>query len=43
VLIPWAEIDPDAQVVGRGAVGDLIEDLDADQHVRRLAAAGGAE
>jgi len=42
-LIPWAEVDSGAQVVGRGSVVDLIEDLGADQHVRRLAASGGIE
>ena len=43
VLIPWAEIDPDAQVVGRGAVADLIAALDDDQQVHRIAPGGGLE
>jgi 2-amino-4-hydroxy-6-hydroxymethyldihydropteridine diphosphokinase len=43
VLIPWAEIDRDAQVIGHGAVVDLIDVLAADQHVRRLSATGGLE
>jgi 2-amino-4-hydroxy-6-hydroxymethyldihydropteridine diphosphokinase len=43
VLIPWAEVDSGAQVVGRGAVVDLIEGLDTAQHVRRLDANGGIE
>lgn len=43
VLIPWVEIDSDAQVVGRGAVVDLIKELDTDQHVRRLDVQGGIQ
>jgi 7,8-dihydro-6-hydroxymethylpterin-pyrophosphokinase len=27
VLLPWQEIDPDAEIVGRGKVSDLIARL----------------
>jgi 2-amino-4-hydroxy-6-hydroxymethyldihydropteridine diphosphokinase len=35
VLIPWHEIDGQAQVPGHGYVADLIRDLDTDGVVRR--------
>ncbi|GAA1994699.1 2-amino-4-hydroxy-6-hydroxymethyldihydropteridine diphosphokinase [Nocardiopsis rhodophaea] len=34
VLRPWSDIDPDAVVVGRGAVGDLLGEV-ADQELWR--------
>lgn len=34
VLRPWADIDPDATIPGRGAVRDLLANV-ADQAVRR--------
>ncbi|MEJ7629378.1 MAG: 2-amino-4-hydroxy-6-hydroxymethyldihydropteridine diphosphokinase [Nocardioidaceae bacterium] len=35
VLVPWLEIDPHAQLPGRGKVADLLEDLDTSGVVRR--------
>ena len=35
VLVPWYEIDPTAEVTGKGAVGDLLA---ASGHLRRRAA-----
>ena len=29
VLVPWLAVDPDAEIVGRGRVQDLLERLDA--------------
>lgn len=34
VLRPWADIDPDAEITGRGAVRDLLAGV-ADQELRR--------
>lgn len=34
VLRPWADIDPDAEIAGRGAVRDLLAGV-ADQELRR--------
>ena len=28
VLVPWLEVDPDAHIVGRGSVADLVGQLD---------------
>ena len=28
VLVPWLEVDPQARVAGRGAVADLLDDVD---------------
>jgi 2-amino-4-hydroxy-6-hydroxymethyldihydropteridine diphosphokinase len=35
VLVPWAEIDPDGRVPGRGSVKDLLSGLDTGGVVRR--------
>ena len=34
MLRPWADIDPDAEITGRGAVRDLLAGV-ADQELRR--------
>jgi 2-amino-4-hydroxy-6-hydroxymethyldihydropteridine diphosphokinase len=28
VLVPWLEVDPQARIAGRGAVADLLDDVD---------------
>lgn len=35
VLVPWHEIDPGAQIPGRGMVADLLADLDTSRVVAR--------
>jgi 2-amino-4-hydroxy-6-hydroxymethyldihydropteridine diphosphokinase len=35
VLVPWAEVDPDAVIPGAGRVGDLVARLDPGADVRR--------
>jgi 2-amino-4-hydroxy-6-hydroxymethyldihydropteridine diphosphokinase len=35
VLVPWYEIDPTAEVAGKGAVGDLLAAADTSGVVRR--------
>jgi 2-amino-4-hydroxy-6-hydroxymethyldihydropteridine diphosphokinase len=35
VLVPWAEVDPDAVIVGVGRVGDLVAQVDGADGVRR--------
>lgn len=35
VLIPWLEIDPNAELEGHGPIADLVEDIDTDGVVRR--------
>jgi 2-amino-4-hydroxy-6-hydroxymethyldihydropteridine diphosphokinase len=35
VLVPWYEVDPTAEIVGKGAIGDLLADADASGVVRR--------
>ena len=35
VLVPWYEIDPTAEIVGKGAIGDLLSKADASGVVRR--------
>ena len=35
VLVPWLEVDPDAQLVGRGRVADLVAALDTSGVRRR--------
>lgn len=34
VLIPWREVEPTAELIGRGPICELIEQLPADQYVR---------
>ena len=40
VLVPWLEVDPNARLVGRGAVSELIQSLDTSG-VRRLESTKG--
>ena len=35
VLVPWYEVDPTAEIVGKGAIGDLVVKADASGVVRR--------
>jgi 2-amino-4-hydroxy-6-hydroxymethyldihydropteridine diphosphokinase len=35
VLVPWYEVDPTAQIVGKGAIADLLVKADASGVVRR--------
>jgi 2-amino-4-hydroxy-6-hydroxymethyldihydropteridine diphosphokinase len=35
VLVPWYEVDPTAEIVGKGAIGDLLVKADASGVVRR--------
>jgi 2-amino-4-hydroxy-6-hydroxymethyldihydropteridine diphosphokinase len=35
VLVPWYEVDPTAEIVGKGAIGDLLSRADASGVVRR--------
>jgi 2-amino-4-hydroxy-6-hydroxymethyldihydropteridine diphosphokinase len=35
VLVPWYEVDPTAEIAGKGAVGDLLGKADASGVVRR--------
>jgi 2-amino-4-hydroxy-6-hydroxymethyldihydropteridine diphosphokinase len=35
VLVPWYEVDPTAEITGRGAIGDLLSQADASGVVRR--------
>jgi 2-amino-4-hydroxy-6-hydroxymethyldihydropteridine diphosphokinase len=35
VLVPWYEVDPTAEIVGKGAIGDLLTKADATGVVRR--------
>ena len=35
VLVPWYEVDPTAEIVGKGAIGDLLSNADASGVVRR--------
>jgi 2-amino-4-hydroxy-6-hydroxymethyldihydropteridine diphosphokinase len=35
VLVPWYEVDPTAEIVGKGAIGDLLSKADASGVVRR--------
>jgi len=35
VLVPWYEVDPTAEIVGKGAIGDLLVNADASGVVRR--------
>jgi 2-amino-4-hydroxy-6-hydroxymethyldihydropteridine diphosphokinase len=35
VLVPWYEIDPTAELQGRGAIGDLVDGVDVSGVVRR--------
>jgi len=34
-LVPWYEVDPTGEIVGKGAIGDLLADADASGVVRR--------
>jgi 2-amino-4-hydroxy-6-hydroxymethyldihydropteridine diphosphokinase len=36
VLVPWHEIDPRAQIPGKGKIADLLEGLDTSVVVRRV-------
>src|SRR4030095_10170371 len=35
VLVPWYEVDPTAEIIGKGAIGDLLSQADASGVVRR--------
>lgn len=35
VLVPWLDIDPDAEIAGHGRVAELVEDLDTAGVTRR--------
>jgi len=35
VLVPWYEVDPTAEIAGKGAIGDLLSKADASGVVRR--------
>ena len=35
VLVPWYEVDPTAEITGKGAIGDLVSKADASGVVRR--------
>ena len=35
VLVPWYEVDPTGEIVGKGAIGDLLGKADASGVVRR--------
>jgi 2-amino-4-hydroxy-6-hydroxymethyldihydropteridine diphosphokinase len=35
VLVPWYEVDPTAEIAGKGAIGDLLSNADASGVVRR--------
>jgi 2-amino-4-hydroxy-6-hydroxymethyldihydropteridine diphosphokinase len=35
VLVPWYEVDPTAEIAGKGAIGDLLSMADASGVVRR--------
>jgi 2-amino-4-hydroxy-6-hydroxymethyldihydropteridine diphosphokinase len=35
VLMPWYEVDPTAEITGKGAIGDLLSQADASGVVRR--------
>lgn len=35
VLVPWMDIDPDAELEGHGAIADLVDDLDVSTVTRR--------
>jgi 2-amino-4-hydroxy-6-hydroxymethyldihydropteridine diphosphokinase len=35
VLVPWYEVDPTAEIVGKGAIGDLLVQADASGVLRR--------
>jgi 2-amino-4-hydroxy-6-hydroxymethyldihydropteridine diphosphokinase len=35
VLVPWYEVDPTAEIAGKGAIGDLLGKADASGVVRR--------
>jgi 2-amino-4-hydroxy-6-hydroxymethyldihydropteridine diphosphokinase len=35
VLVPWYEVDPTAEIVGKGAIGDLLSKADTSGVVRR--------
>ena len=35
VLVPWYEVDPTAEIAGKGAIGDLLSHADASGVVRR--------
>ena len=35
VLIPWLDIDPNAEIEGYGPIADLVEDVDTEGIVRR--------
>jgi 2-amino-4-hydroxy-6-hydroxymethyldihydropteridine diphosphokinase len=35
VLVPWYEVDPTAEIAGKGAIGDLLNNADASGVVRR--------
>lgn len=40
VLVPWAEIDPGAELPGAGAIGDLIAGLEAAGELRGITKVG---
>jgi 2-amino-4-hydroxy-6-hydroxymethyldihydropteridine diphosphokinase len=35
VLVPWCEVDPTGEIVGKGAIGDLLSQADASGVARR--------
>jgi len=35
VLVPWYEVDPTAEIIGKGAIGDLVAKADASDVIRR--------
>ena len=35
VLVPWYEVDPTAEIIGKGAIGDLLGNADSSGVVRR--------
>jgi 2-amino-4-hydroxy-6-hydroxymethyldihydropteridine diphosphokinase len=35
VLVPWYEVDPTAEIIGKGAIGDLLGRADSSDVVRR--------
>jgi len=35
VLVPWYEVDPTAEIIGKGAIGDLLGKADSSGVVRR--------
>ena len=43
VLVPWYEVDPTAEIIGKGAIGDLLVNADASGVGRDRGVCGGSE